>query len=61
MPQIIVNIDANGDVKVEAAGVVGKDCQALTRAIEQQLGAVAGDQKKPEFHQQQKQTQKARQ
>lgn len=53
MPQVIVNIDAAGDAKVEAGGVTGSGCSALTRAIEQALGHTTADQKKPEFFQQQ--------
>lgn len=50
MPQIIVDIEADGTTKVEAAGVVGSSCQQLTRAIEEALGQTTSDVKKPEFH-----------
>lgn len=53
MQTVIVNIDADGEVKVSAQGVAGPGCHALTRAIEQALGATTADQKKPEFYQQQ--------
>lgn len=53
MQTVIVNIDADGEVKVEAQGVAGSGCQALTRAIEQALGTTSADVKKPEFFQQQ--------
>ena len=59
MQTVIVNIDADGEVKVEAQGVVGSGCAALTKAIEQSLGATTGDVKKPEYFQQQSQGQKA--
>jgi hypothetical protein len=59
MPQVIVNIDAAGEVKVEANGVTGSGCQALTRAIEESLGSTSADQKKPEYFQQQKAGQSA--
>ena len=38
-------------VKVEALGVTGQGCQALTKAIEEAIGSVADRQYKPEFHQ----------
>ena len=50
--EIHVRISEAGDVKVEAKGVVGNGCAALTKAIEQALGTTTGDVKKPEFHQQ---------
>lgn len=53
MPEILVHIDPQGEVKVEASGVAGSGCQALTRALEQQLGSTTADVKKPEFYQQQ--------
>lgn len=53
MQTVIVKIDAEGNVKVEAAGVIGSGCQALTRAIEESLGKVSADQKKQEFFQRQ--------
>jgi hypothetical protein len=59
MQEVIVTIDAEGDTKVEAKGVVGSDCAALTRAIEQALGSTVSDVKKPEFYQQQKAGQRA--
>lgn len=49
MPQIIVNIDADGEVKVEAQGVSGSGCQQLTAALEKALGTTAGDVKKAEY------------
>lgn len=51
MQQVVVNIDAEGNVQVEAQGVRGAGCQQLTRAIEQAIGQTTGDRKKPEFYQ----------
>ena len=60
MPQqVIVTVDESGEVRVEAKGVVGSGCSALTKAIEQAIGTTTGDAKKPEFHQQTPNTQKA--
>lgn len=50
MPQqIIVTISEDADVKVEAKGVTGHGCKALTKAIEDSLGTVKSDQAKPEM------------
>lgn len=53
MASIIVDVDADGNVKLEAQGVQGTGCTQLTRAIEQALGRTIADQKKPEYFQQQ--------
>jgi hypothetical protein len=52
MEEVIVNVDAEGNVKVEAKGVVGKRCATLTAAIEAAIGRTQADQKKPEFYRQ---------
>lgn len=52
MQEVIVTVDETGDVKVEARGVKGSGCKALTEAIEKAIGTVSGDVKKPEFTQQ---------
>lgn len=54
MPQIQVDVDTDGNVKVEAKGVTGQGCAALTKALEESLGRTVGDVKKPEFYQQAK-------
>jgi hypothetical protein len=51
MPQIVeVTVGVDGSVTVEAKGVVGSGCKALTAAIEKAIGTVTEDVKKPEFH-----------
>lgn len=52
MPEVIVNVDADGNVKVEAQGVRGSSCAALTRAIEQAIGTTVKDQKTAAYFQQ---------
>jgi len=47
--QIVVTISAEADVKVEAKGVTGIGCKALTKAIEDSLGTVKADHSKPEM------------
>ena len=51
MEQILVDISADGTVKVEADGVRGQGCAALTKAIEAAIGRTSRDIKKPEFFQ----------
>lgn len=58
-PMIIVTVSPTGEVKVEATNVVGSGCQALTKGIEQALGATTGDKRKPEFLQSANQAAKA--
>jgi hypothetical protein len=50
--EAIVTISEDGSVTVEAKGVVGQGCQALTKAIENAIGQTTGDVKKPEYFQQ---------
>ena len=52
MEEIFVNVDMEANVTVEAKGVKGQGCAALTRAIEGAIGKSVADQKKPEFFQQ---------
>lgn len=59
MEKVIVKVGPKGEITVEAQGVVGPGCAQLTKAIEQGLGRVTGDVKRPEFYQQQQQQQKA--
>jgi hypothetical protein len=59
MERVIVDIDAEGNVKVAGDGVRGAGCQALTRAIEEAIGQTTGDVKKAEYFQPATQTQGA--
>jgi len=47
--RVIVTIGTDGGIEVEADGVVGRGCDALTKPFEQGLGAITSDQKKPEY------------
>lgn len=49
MPEVIVTIDPQGNVQVEAASISGSGCEQLTAAIEQAIGRTTEDVKKPEF------------
>lgn len=53
MQEVIVNVDPEGGVKVEAKGVHGSSCQSLTKSLEDAVGRTTADQKKPEYFQQQ--------
>ena len=44
-------IRQDGTVIEEVAGVVGTDCENLTRTIEEKLGTVIKVQHKPEYYQ----------
>lgn len=46
--QIIV--DPKGGTKIETSGFTGSACQDATRALEQALGAVTGEQLTAEFY-----------
>ena len=47
---IHIDIAANGDVQIEGIDVIGPDCKALTKEIEQALGTVTKEVKKAAFH-----------
>lgn len=52
MPQeIIIDVDQQGNVKIEGKGFQGTECTQLTAAIEQELGEVANRELKPEYRQ----------
>jgi len=54
MPErVIVTISPTGKVQVEADGVVGSGCEALTQAMQEGLGETVESQKKPEYYSQQ--------
>lgn len=55
MPQIIVEVDEQGATTVEAKGVKGSGCKALTEAIERSIGATVADKPTSEFFAQQQQ------
>ena len=54
MPQqkIKFSIRQDGLVSEEVIGVVGNDCQNLTKSIEEKLGDVTYIERKPEYYQQ---------
>ena len=46
------SIKQDGTVTEEVMGVVGNDCENLTKRIEERLGAVERVEHKPEYYQQ---------
>lgn len=54
MDEIIMDFDEEGHVKIEVKGVSGPRCDSLTKDIEEELGELVREEKKPEYFQQQK-------
>ena len=54
MPQQIIKftIKQDGTVTEEVIGVVGNECESLTKNIEEKLGVVQRVEHKPEYYQQ---------
>jgi len=55
---IEVIVSQTGEVKIDALGFKGADCEKATKFLEQALGQVSSKQKKPEYHAQVKNVQK---
>ena len=51
------SIKQDGTVIEEVAGVVGNDCENLTKTIEEKLGTVVKVQHKPQYYEQKQTTQ----
>jgi len=51
--RVVVTISPTGKVQVEADGVIGSGCEALTQAMRDGLGETVEEQKKPEYYSQQ--------
>lgn len=50
MKTITVQIDPQGQVKIEATGFVGNACEKATAEIEKALGLPSAKKKKPEYY-----------
>ena len=48
---IVVQIDLEGEITIEAMGFKGAECAEATKAIEEALGVKTGGSKKPEYYQ----------
>ena len=47
---IEIIVQPTGELKIDAVGFSGSDCEKATRFLEEALGTVADKRKKPEFH-----------
>ena len=50
-PTIEIIVAPNGEIKIDAIGFKGADCEKATRFLEEALGVVDHRAKKPEYHQ----------
>ena len=50
-PTIEIIVAPNGEIKIDAVGYKGADCEKATRFLEEALGVVDRRAKKPEYHQ----------
>jgi hypothetical protein len=48
---IKIIIGTAGEIKIDAVGFKGSDCEQATRCFEEALGIVSEKTKKPEYHQ----------
>jgi hypothetical protein len=48
---IEVIVASSGEIKIDAVGFKGADCEQATQFLEEALGIVGQKQKKPEYHQ----------
>ena len=55
---IEVIVAPDGQLKIDAVGFQGADCEKATTFLEEALGQVAGRQRKPEYHSQRSVTRK---
>ena len=48
--QLVIDIDPDGTIHIDAQGFSGRSCEDATRGIEQALGQVTTVTHKPEFY-----------
>jgi hypothetical protein len=48
---IEIIVSSTGEIKIDAVGFKGADCEQATRFLEEALGVVNQRAKKPEYHQ----------
>ena len=49
MEEILIDIDAQGNVRFEGKGFVGPECEKLTKELEEAVGVVTKRALKPEY------------
>lgn len=59
MKEIVIDIEADGSVKIEGKGFEGPECELFTKELEADLGTVTKKVKKPEYHRAVRVTRKA--
>lgn len=50
MAKIKVEFSREGEVKIDVEGVVGNECEKMTKNLEDKLGKVVSRKKKPEYY-----------
>lgn len=61
MKEVVVDITGSGEVKIDAIGFKGRDCEEVTKAITRALGGdVKSDKKKPEYNERRSEQRKVR-
>ena len=50
-PIIEIIVGSSGEIKIDAIGFKGADCEKATRYLEEALGTVGATVKKPEYYQ----------
>ena len=48
---IEITVSSSGEIKIDAVGFTGADCEQATHYLEEALGTVGTKVKKPEYHQ----------
>ena len=48
--RLVIDIDPDGTIRIDAQGFSGPSCEDATRAIEQALGQVTAVMHKPEYY-----------
>jgi hypothetical protein len=49
--EIVIDINETGDVRIEANGFVGPECEAMTKDLKEAIGVVEKVTQKPEYRQ----------
>jgi hypothetical protein len=47
--EIIIEVTPDGSIKIDSVGFVGAECAKATKFLEDALGTVASNKKKPEY------------
>lgn len=50
MKSVLITVDEQGEVRIEAVGFRGSSCKKATEALERAMGTVKASTKKPEYY-----------